>query len=272
MELELRKNDSEERARAARKAYAESLAEPIDGFWQNVVIANADFMEIVVDGEAVGHLSVTRKGCLVQFHLCPERRIEADRLFGLVLDGGLVKEAVVSTKDPFFLSLCLDRQKGMSIDCYLFRKTGKDLSPAEGHRAPGFRLAIPEDIREIRDRCEPAFDGYYEELVSTEGLFVTRDDVAHDDVGGGDRGLLGIGELRVLPSHGARFADIGVHVAEARRGKGIGTAIVRELAAVCVKRGLEPLCCCNASNSASKRIIEKAGFAAAHRLVKVSFS
>jgi len=179
-----------------------------------------------------------------------------------VLDSGVVKEAVVSTKDPAFLSLCLDRQKGMSIDCYLFRKPLKDRPAADGFRAPGFRLAGPEDIGDVRERCEPAFDGYYEGLVSRDGLFAARD----------ERGLLGIGELRVLPSHGAKFADIGVHVVEAFRGAGIGSDIVRDLAATCARRGLEPLCCCNASNAASKRIIEKAGFAAAHRLVKVSFS
>jgi len=262
MELELRKIDSEERAHTARAAYIEGLEAPIDGFWQNVVIANADFMEIVVDGETAGHLSVTRKGSLVQFHVATEWRIEADRIFGRMLDGGRMKDAFVSTKDPSFLSLCLDRQKGMSIDCYLFTRAARNRPLAEGPRAPGFRLATAEDIKEIRQRCEPAFDGYYEELVATQGLFVARD----------DRGLLGIGELRVLPSHGARFADIGVHVAEGFRGAGIGTDIVRDLAVACAQRGLEPLCCCNASNSASKRVIEKAGFAAAHRLVKAVFS
>ena len=262
MVLELRKNGSDEVARAAREAYIEALEEPIDGFWQNVVIANADFMELVVDGEVVGQLSVTRKGCLVQFQVIPERSVEAEALFDRVLDGDLVKDAVVSTKDPSFLSLCLDRQKGMSIDCYLFRKSMKDRPVAEGFRAPGFRLAGAEDLKDIRQRCEPAFDGYYEELVDTDGLYVACD----------DRGLLGIGELRVLPSHGKRFADIGVHVAEGFRGAGIGTDIVRDLAAVCAQRGLDPLCCCNASNAASKRIIGKAGFAAAHRLVKATFS
>jgi GNAT superfamily N-acetyltransferase len=262
MKLELRTIDSEGQARAAREAYVETLEEPIDGFWQNVVIANADFREILVDGKVAGHLSVTRKGCLVQFHVVPERRVEADRIFGRVLDGGLVKDAVVSTKDPSFLSLCLDRQKGLEIDCYLFSKPMKDQPTADGPRAPGFRLAGSEDIKEVRERCEPAFDGYYEELVAAKGLFVARD----------DRGLLGIGELRVLPSHGGRFADIGVQVADAFRGAGIGTDIVYDLAAVCAQRGLEPLCCCNVSNPAPKRIIEKAGFAAAHRLVKATFS
>jgi len=262
MELELRKIDSDERAAAARAAYSESLEEPIDGFWQNVVIANADFMELVVDGEAAGHLSLTRKGCLVQFHVTAERRVEVEAIFGRVLDGGLVKDAVASTKDPAFLSLCLDRHKDLEIDCYLFKKAMKDRPAAAGPRAPGFRLAGSADIADIRQRCEPAFDGYYEELVSMDGLFTAND----------ERGLLGIGELRVLPSHGRRFADIGVQVAEGFRGEGIGTDIVRDLAEACAQRGLEPLCCCNASNAASKRIIEKAGFAAAHRLVKMDFS
>lgn len=262
MILELRKDCPEERARAARAAYLEGLDEPIDGFWQNVVIANALFMEIVVDGETVGHLSVTRKGSLVQFYVNPERRVEADRIFGHVLDSGLAKDAIASTKDPLFLSLCLDRQKGVNIDCLFFGRAEKGRPIEEGPRAPGFRLAVPADIEKVRSRCEPAFDGYYEELLAADGLFVARD----------GRGLLGIGELRVLPSHGAKFADIGVHVAEAFRGAGIGTKIVRDLATACARRGLEPLCCCNVSNSASKRIIEKAGFAAFHRLIKTDFS
>ncbi len=257
--IELRKVESPAAAEALAASYFEGLAAPIDGFWQYVVVGGADFFEILADGAAAGHAAVARGKALAQFAVDARHRAREGELFDRVLSSGVAASASVSTKEPEFLSLCLDRQKGLEVDCLLFEAEGG----AEGSAAApvALRAGAEEDIAAVRLACEPAFDGYYEELVAKGQLYV-----AHD---GGK--LLGIGELRRLPTHGGAYADLGVHVAEESRGRGVGTGIIAGLKALCAGRGLRPIASCNASNLASRRALEKAGFRAAHRIVNVRF-
>lgn len=270
--IELRKVESPDARGALAAAYFEGLAAPIDGFWQYVVVGGADFHEILVDGAAAGHAAVTRGKALAQFAVDARHRAREGTLFDFVLASGVAAGASVSTKEPGFLSLCLDRQKSLEVDCFLFEAGGGSDSGSAGptaladtgpaaHAAIPLRAASAEDIEAVRSACEPAFDGYYEELVAKGQLFVARQ--------GGE--LLGIGELRRLPTHGGAYGDLGVHVAEAHRGRGVATGILAGLRALCAGRGLRPIASCNASNLASRRALEKAGFRAAHRIVNVRF-
>lgn len=259
--IELRKIESPETKDALASAYFEGLFAPIDGFWQYVVIGGADFHEILVDGAAAGHAAVTRGKALVQFAVSGGHRAREGELFDHVLSSGIATGASVSTKEPAFLSLCLDRQKGLEVDCFLFEAAG-GAGAAAGQAATPLGAAAAEDIEAVRSACEPAFDGYYEELVAKGQLFVARS--------GGD--LLGIGELRRLPTHGGAFGDLGVHVAEAHRGRGVATGILAGLRSRCEAEGIRPIASCNVSNLASKRALEKSGFRAAHRIVNVRFA
>jgi len=269
--IELRKVESPEARDALAAAYFEGLAAPIDGFWQYVVLGGADFYEILADGAAAGHAAVTRGKALAQFAVHGRHREREGELFDFVLASGVAASASVSTKEPGFLSLCLDRQKGVEVDCLLFEAGDgaegsagpaalADTGPA-AHAAIPLRAAAAEDLVAVRSACEPAFDGYYEELVAKGQLFVARD---------GGR-LLGIGELRRLPTHGGAYGDLGVQVAEESRGRGVGTGIIAGLKALCAERGLRPIASCNVTNLASKRALEKAGFRAAHRIINVRF-
>lgn len=271
--IELRKVESPDARDALASAYFEGLAAPVDGFWQYVVLGGADFYEILADGAAAGHAAVTRGKALAQFAVDARHRAREGELFDHVLTSGIAAGASVSTKEPGFLSLCLDRQKGLEVDCFLFEAEdgaeGGSSGPAApacpgpaAHAAIPLRAASADDLEAVRSACEPAFDGYYEELVAKGQLFVARP--------GGK--LLGIGELRRLPTHGGAYGDLGVHVAEESRGRGVGTGIIAGLKALCAERGLRPIASCNASNLASKRALEKAGFRAAHRIVNVRFA
>ena len=267
--IELRKVESPEAGDALAAAYFEGLAAPIDGFWQYVVLGGADFYEIVADGAAAGHAAVTRGKALAQFAVHGSHREREGELFDFVLASGVAASASVSTKEPSFLSLCLDRQQGLEVDCLLFEGGAEGGSSGSATLAcPGaaaaplpLRAAAAEDLEDVRSACEPAFDGYYEELVAKGQLLVARD---------GGR-LLGIGELRRLPTHGGAYADLGVQVAEESRGRGVGTGILVGLRALCAERGLRPIASCNVTNLASKRALEKAGFRASHRIVNVRF-
>ncbi len=83
--------------------------------------------------------------------------------------------------------------------------------------------------------------------------------------------LLGIGELRRSATH-PLFGDMGAHVAAGFRGRGVGLFIVAKLKETCRREGLKPMASCDVGNEASKRMLEKAGFVAEHRIVIVEFA
>ena len=68
------------------------------------------------------------------------------------------------------------------------------------------------------------------------------------------------------------YADLGIVVAQAYRGRGLGSFMLTQLKRHCYTAGWKPICSCVVDNYASKRAIEKAGFISEHRMVKMLFS
>lgn len=241
------------------KAYIQTLALPIDGYRENVVIGNSQCYIINYNGQKVGHCFIDSKKTLVQFHVIKEHYLNATEIFEYLLSNELVKNASVSTKETEFLSLCLDYQKSISIDSYLFT----DIKNIESHLTNfeniSFRLATNDDIEIIKIKCDAAFEGYYEDLIENDQLFV----LYSNDI------LLGIGEFRIFKSD-HRYGDIGMVVAEDYRKKGIGTYIITQLKEHCYKNNLKPMACCNPKNIASRKTLEKSGFIANHRIIYVT--
>lgn len=54
--------------------------------------------------------------------------------------------------------------------------------------------------------------------------------------------------------------DIGMHVAEKYRGRGIGRSIVQQLVAICLENKQTPIAECLQENIASRATLESAGF------------
>jgi len=82
------------------------------------------------------------------------------------------------------------------------------------------------------------------------------------------QGVLATGEC--IP-HRAQppYADLGMVVARAFRGRGLGNAMLARLKEHCYDAGWQPICSCAAANSASKKAIEKAGFISEHRMLEI---
>lgn len=259
--LETKRVESREIALALRDAYIGNLAAPIDGFHEGVAIANADCLELKWDGAAAGHCFIDAEGALLLFDVAPRGAAGAGELLDRLISGGLVRRAAVATRDPRFLSLCLDRQKSVAVDTWLFSDATEARAALVGFGESSFGHAGPGDVAEIRAVCDPAFDGYYEGLVERGQLFALR--------AGGS--LLGIGELRRSATH-PLFGDLGVHVSAGFRGRGVGLFIVAKLKEYCRREGLKPMASCDVGNEASKRMLEKAGFVAEHRIVIVEFA
>jgi len=68
------------------------------------------------------------------------------------------------------------------------------------------------------------------------------------------------------------YADVGMVVARAYRGRGLGSSMLMRLKQYCYAAGWQPICSCAADNHASKKAIEKAGFISEHSMVTMMFS
>lgn len=199
------------------------------------------------------------KKTLVQFYTFPEYFIHAAEIFEYIIENNIVEGAAVSTKEAEFLSLCLDYQKNISTDCYLFTDNKKITYELANFKDVSFKLARSNDIDTIKTKCDPAFEGYYEDLIKNNQLFV----LYSGDI------LLGIGEFRIFKSN-EHYGDIGMIVVEEYRKKGIGTYIITQLKEHCYRNNLKPMACCNIKNIGSKKVLEKCGFISNHRIIYVT--
>jgi len=259
--IQTRKVESPERRYKITEGYISTLATPIDSFHEGVVIRNSDCYEIIYDENIIGHFCVDDHKTLVQFYVTKEKFVHAPEVFQFLIKNDIVKKAIVSTKEPEYLSLCLDYEKSIEGDVFLFSDMEKRNYELEGFSSLSFRLAKNSDLDDIDPTKDPNFKGYYENLIENEQLFALYDETT----------LLGIGEFRISSTH-PQFGDIGMTVEEKFRRKGVGTYIITKLKEHCYKKDLLPMAGCNVKNIASKKTLEKCGFISNHRIVVVNFS
>lgn len=251
-------------------ACLQSLVAPLDGYWEKAIIAGAPHYRILVNGRATGYFAADEKKRLLQFYAV-ER---VDELFTAVIEREGVETAVAGTNDPQFLSLCLDRQKAVAVNTYLFHDVYQVTPDLPAYPEAEFRLSAAAELEqllafyerndEFEDSEAIANSGgqrnFIQSLIANRGSFGLYD---------GDA-LLGVGECRISASQ-PPYADIGMIVDKEYRRRGLGTAILAQLKAHCYSQNAVPICSCAVENSASRKTIEKAGFVAAHRMLDIQF-
>ncbi|MCP4426399.1 MAG: GNAT family N-acetyltransferase, partial [Chloroflexi bacterium] len=252
-----------------KRAYLVSLVAPLDVYWQAAIIDPAPHWEMVADGRSLGYFAADEKKRLLQFYASDR----AAELFAAVIGSEWVETAVAGTNDPAFLSLCLDVQKQVSVNTYLFHDA-RQVDPAlPTYPWATFRLSTERDLERLlafygrndefsdSDAIEANFGGqrsFIQSLIANQQSFILMD---------GDT-LLGIGECRVSASQ-PPYADIGMIVDKDHRRRGVGASILARLKAHCASQNAIPICSCAADNFVSRKTIEKAGFAAHHRMLDI---
>lgn len=249
-----------------RDDYLRTLVAPMDGMWESTVIAHATFWEIQDQKLRIGYFCIGSEQDLLRFHLCGNYLNRAQEIFHWVLSTYNIRHAMTSTIEPLYFSLCLDVQRNITLHSYLFRDNQlKDLS--SGLSKSIFRKAEKRDLDDIVCFYHANTEGageWIEPFLNTrlnrKELFVLYD----------QQTLAAAGEC--IPSQKQPpYADLGMVVARSYRGRGVGSFLLTQLKKHCYKAGWKPICSCEASNRASKRAIEKAGFISEQRMVKITF-
>ena len=246
--------------------YLRTLVAPIDGMWEGAIIAHAAFWEIQDREQGIGYFCIGSDNELLRFQLWEHYLARSQEIFRWLISTHSIQYAITSTIEPPYFSLCLDVQKSITLHSYLFRDS-KHIEPSSALSTSTFRKAEMSEldalVRFYRANAEGPgewIETFLHERIEREELFGLYD----------QQTLIATGEC--IPSQKQiPYADLGMVVAQAYRGKGLGSSMLLHLKKRCYEAGLRPICSCAADNHASKKAIEKAGFVSEHRMVKVLF-
>ena len=249
-----------------RDDYLRTLVAPMDGMWEKAIIAQATFWEIQDQGQHVGYFCVDSHNELLRFHLVENYQVRAQEIFCWIISTYNIQHAIASTIEPLYFSLCLDVQKSITLHSYLFRDS-KPLELPFNLSDSIFRKAEKSELDDIMRFYQVNTEGsgvwieaFLRTRLNREELFVLLD----------QQTLVATGEC-IPNQQQPPYADLGMVVAQSYRGRGLGGAMLTQLKKHCYEAGWKPICSCEATNHASKKAIEKAGFISEHRMVKIFF-
>ena len=247
--------------------YLGALVAPMDGMWESAVIAQAAFWDIQDRARRAGYFCLGSDNELLRFHLVEDYQARAGEIFRWVVSTYGIRQAVTSTIEPPYFSLCLDAQVSVALHSYLFRDHTR-IEPPSGLSASVFRNAEKSELDEITRFYRANTEGSGKWIEAFVNKRLDRQEL----FGMYDRGALAATGECIPSQTQPPYADVGMVVAHAYRGRGLGSSMLMRLKKYCYAAGWRPICSCAADNRASKKAIEKAGFISEHRMVTMTFS
>lgn len=233
--------------------------------WLEEQTWNHSLYEICFSKQRIGYFcSDASCRMLLQFYVSDNHKQISEKIFSFLISNNYFKRAYVTTRDTLTLSLCLDFQRKVSLEAYLFQDNEKVKIELKDFEYICFRSATELDMEKINDICGDFF-GNLEEVKKryshqNNELFVLYS----------DKVLLGAGCVESkYCSLGS--ANIGMFVNEDFRRIQIGSYITTRLKEYCYSNDLVPIAACYHANDASKKTLEKAGFVTKDRTIIVEF-
>jgi hypothetical protein len=237
------------------RAHLAAAPNAVDSYMEEHILGSNHY-RIVVDGRDAGFASIHGESLITQFAVARPFRQFGQPLFAKLRRTESVQSAYVPTCDEFYLSHALDDHRVLNRQAYFFAARDEPVvTPAEFRLEP----ATLSDVDLIRAESGDFFDPI-ETRIGRHELFKT---LRNDEPVG-----FGIREISALYDD---VASIGMFTLKNRRQSGAGAATIALLIADTRRKGLRPVAGCWYYNHASKRTLERAGLAAATRLLKIEF-
>ncbi len=205
---------------------------------------HADPYLVFADGRLAGYGGVLNRfdpGCVMEFWVMPSLGSYALPLFQEFLAASQATHIIAQTNMPLMLTLLYDCATDIKEEAILFHTVATtNLPPPKGV----FRKSFPEEQDAIFEHHhEPVGDW----VIELEGAVVAT---------GG-----------FLTHYNPPYGDVYMEVTESARQQGIGSYLVQELKRACYEAGRLPSARCNPTNIASRKTLQKAGFAPCGRLL-----
>jgi GNAT superfamily N-acetyltransferase len=193
---------------------------------------------LCVDATTLGYGSIAVGGpwkgkpTVFEFYVLPDQRSRVFDLFSALLTTSGAIGIEVQTNDPLLTVMFHTFTQDPKTESILFHDK---ITTALAPRGAVFRRTAPNDVL-FPHGHEP------------EGDWVVEVDGRIAATGG------------ILFHYNRPYGDIYMEVAEEFRGRGLGSYLVQELKGVCYEGGSVPAARCGASNVASRKTLQKAGF------------
>lgn len=235
-----------------RQAYLDGLAEPQELYLEHLVATGRTWR-----CDEIAYV-VVNNGQLVEFFVAPDYARQITTFFNEAIDTTGATQVLCKSFDTQLLFAALSRPAMVTSIGLLFRRIAEP--SFEPQPALTFRSATPEDIATIARLDGGFFDGTEEiqNYADVDGL----------DILTSNGEIVGCG-IATPVIEGRTAIDVGMWVAPNHRGRGYGTHIIAYLKDRCLQRGLRPICGCDATNLASYRALNAAGFVSEHRLLQI---
>ena len=221
---------------------------PLDGMWHFGFVPMSAHFAFFEESIPVGFCCINGEGYMLQFYLSPRAKCQVTELFTLIAEQksdviGEVQGAFVSTAETAYLSLCLDSSSSFKINALMYQQNKQqqvgtfeplEMALANQQQLSHFVSFAADNI----GAPEQWLSGYYANLIQRQELW-----------GYWCEGkLLATGECRLFDEYQVGYAELGMIVAEAERGKGIATRVLNHLINHASKQGLKPICSTGSSN------------------------
>ena len=197
-----------------------------------------------VDGRVAGYGLVAMRhypNTVNEFHVLPEFRGDALPLLRALLETSEASRLRVQTNDPLALLLLYDCATEIESEIILFADAGTTQLPSPGGV---LRAVTPADAEQIAER-HYQWGGDW--LIELNGVVVAMGGVA----------------CHYNPPYG----DLYMGVDEAYRNRGYGSYVVQEMKRIAYEMGKTPAARCNATNTASRKTLERAGMLPSGRIL-----
>jgi len=245
---------------AHREPYVAQLVAPMDDMWAAFSDGGAHHA-LLVEGEEAGSCSVDAEARLLRFFVLPAFLQHSEALLRLTIRELGVDHMMASTVDPTFLSSALDVASKVESHTLMFAPTVEAQVPG----LEGLTVAEMGDHGRIVDFQVAALGAPREFLDPySRGRLESRELILFEE---GSR-IVCVGELRPDVQQPG-VAQVGVIVHQEERGRGVASQMLSSLVQRSRADGLRPYCSTEKENVGARRAIERAGFRAHHRILRI---
>ena len=269
-DIRFRPATHKEATASLKSEYLRSLTSPMDGMWESGLIPAEPHYRIELNSQLVGFFVLNEDQYLLQFYLGSDARRLGAQVFNQIVEQYQVVGALVHSIDPYFLSLCLDIQKKVTVHTRLYEyPAGSQVElmdeksgPLRKARASELPQIVPFQVGCLGGNASLTewLTGYSTDLLNKEEIFILEND--------GD--WIGLGECRSSASQSG-VVDVGMMVDPGFRGLGWGTHILQLLTTQAIREHKTPICSTTKDNIGSQIAIERAGYQSSHRILDISF-
>ena len=204
--------------RELKEMYIQSLNGLLESSIEEFIEYDADTFLIEYGDEIIGYYCIDKKGTIQQFYITDDYIKIGTEVLHFLIKEKYGYSALVTTRDRYFLSICLELHKELSVNAYLFEDAKEVAVELPSFKNLDFRLADLEDMDLIKEVCGDFYDYLHytlEDSIKKREIFVLYS----------NKTLLGTGSV-VTKKCNPPYAEIGMCVNESYRSNNIGTYIL----------------------------------------------